>query len=119
MPGLLRREPRGEVAGVFGGFDHLSGEWARVMPFRAMSFPRWWEAGDLIRVEEFREDGTLVIRAGLPGIDPGKDVELTVSDGVLHIGPNGARRKSGRRRAPCVRRCATGRFPGRCRCWRA
>jgi len=86
MPGLLRREPRGEVAGVFSGFDHLSGEWARVVPFRALSFPRWWEAGDLIRVEEFREDGTLVIRADLPGIDPDKDVELTISDAMLHIG---------------------------------
>ena len=28
---------------------------------------------------------TLVVRAGLPGIDPAKDVEPTVSDGVLHI----------------------------------
>jgi HSP20 family protein len=86
MPGLMRREPRGEVADVFSRFDHLFEEWARVMPFRAMSFPRLWEAGDLIRVEEFREDGTLVIRADLPGIDPDKDVELTVSDGMLHIG---------------------------------
>ena len=40
---------------------------------------------DLIRVEEYREDGTLVIRADLPGIDPDADVELTVSDGMLHI----------------------------------
>ena len=36
-------------------------------------------------MEELREDGTLVIRADLPGIDPDKDVELTVSDGMLHI----------------------------------
>ena len=27
----------------------------------------------------------MVIRADLPGIDPDKDVELTVSDGILHI----------------------------------
>ena len=85
MPGLMRREPHGEVADVFSRFDHLFAEWARTMPFRAMPFPRWWEAGGLIRVEEFREDGTLVIRADLPGIDPDKDVEVTVSDGVLHI----------------------------------
>jgi len=55
-------------------------EWARMMPFS-----RWREAEELIRVEEFREDGTLVIRADLPGIDPDKDVELTVSHGILHI----------------------------------
>jgi HSP20 family protein len=60
-------------------------EWARMMPFRPMLFPRWREAEELIRVEELREDGTLVIRADLPGIDPDKDVELTVSGGILHI----------------------------------
>ena len=56
-----------------------------MMPFRAVPFPHWWWVEDLIRVEEYREDGTLVIRADLPGIDPDKDVELTVSDGTLHI----------------------------------
>ena len=38
------------------------------------------------RVEEFVEDGHLVIRAELPGIDPEKDVEIEVTDGLLHIG---------------------------------
>ena len=85
MPGLARREPRGEAGEIFSRFDRMFEEWARMMPFRAMPFPHWREAGDLIRVEEFREDGTLVIRADLPGIDPDKDVELTVSHGILHI----------------------------------
>lgn len=85
MAGPARREPRGEAADVFSRFDWMFDEWARMMPFRTMTFPRWREAEELIRVEEFREDGTLVIRADLPGIDPDKDVELTVSDGILHI----------------------------------
>lgn len=38
-----------------------------------------------LRVEEFAEDKTLVVRAELPGIDPDKDVELSVRDNVLHI----------------------------------
>ena len=84
MPDLVRREPRGEAAHVFSRFDRLFEEWAR-MRFRPMPFPRWLEAGDLIRVEEYREDGTLVVRADLPGIDPDKDVELTVVGGMLHI----------------------------------
>ncbi|KIQ66383.1 hypothetical protein TR51_01770 [Kitasatospora griseola] len=43
-------------------------------------------SGDhMIRVEECVEDGTWVIRAELPGIDPDKDVEITVQDGVLRI----------------------------------
>ena len=85
MSGLTRREPHGEAADVFSRFDRMFEEWARMMPFRPMLFQRWREAEELIRVEEFREDGTLVIRADLPGIDPDKDVELTVSDGMLHI----------------------------------
>ena len=85
MPGLARREPHGEAADVFSRFDRMFEEWARMMPFHAMTLPRWREAGELIRVEEFREDGTLVIRADLPGINPDTDVELTVSDGMLHI----------------------------------
>jgi HSP20 family protein len=43
-----------------------------------------WESGWL-RVEEFMDEGTLVVRAELPGIDPDKDVELSVANGVLHI----------------------------------
>ena len=85
MPGLSKREPREEATDVFRRFDRMFEEWARMMPFRQVSFPRLWEAGDLIRVEEYREDGTLVIHADLPGIDPEKDVELTVSHGMLHI----------------------------------
>jgi len=38
-----------------------------------------------VRVEEFSDDGTLVVRAELPGIDPDKDVEISVHDGLLHI----------------------------------
>ena len=85
MPGIARREPRGAAGDVFSRFDRMFDEWARMMPFRPVPFPHWREADDLIRVEEFREDGTLVVRADLPGIDPEKDVELTVSDGMLHI----------------------------------
>ena len=85
MAGLMRREPRGEVGEFFGRFDRMFDEWARMMPFRSMPFPHWHDVHDLIRVEEFRDNGTLVIRADLPGIDPEKDVELSVSDGMLHI----------------------------------
>jgi HSP20 family protein len=42
-------------------------------------------AGETIRVEERVEDDKLVIRAELPGIDPQKDVEVSISGGVLHI----------------------------------
>jgi HSP20 family protein len=38
-----------------------------------------------LRVEEFVDDGMLVVRAELPDIDPDKDVELSVASGVLHL----------------------------------
>ena len=47
----------------------------------------WWtkEYGDMLRVDEFQDNGTWVLKAELAGVDPDKDVEITVSDGVLHI----------------------------------
>jgi HSP20 family protein len=57
------------------------GDWPEMFRrlFDADSDPGW------LRMEEFREGDDLVIRAELPGIDPDKDVEVSVSDGVLHI----------------------------------
>ena len=58
-----------------------------------IDFPDRWrrwldldtESDRWLRIEEVHEDGELVIRAELPGIDPDKDVEITVSEGVMHI----------------------------------
>ena len=38
-----------------------------------------------IRIETRLEDGAYVVRGELPGIDPDKDVEVTVAEGVLTI----------------------------------
>jgi HSP20 family protein len=50
---------------------------------------RWLDNGvepdGWMRVEEIHEDGDLLVRAELPGVDPAKDVEVTVADHVLHI----------------------------------
>lgn len=43
------------------------------------------EGRGLIKVEEFTEAGNLVVRAELPGIDPEKDVQITVEGGQLQI----------------------------------
>ena len=40
---------------------------------------------DLLRVEQQVTDDTMLIRAEMPGIDPDKDVEITVADGLLRI----------------------------------
>ena len=38
-----------------------------------------------LRVEQYVEDGTLVVRAEMPDIDIDKDVDISVHDGLLHI----------------------------------
>ena len=68
--------------------DPLGIEW----PEFGRRFEDWWSERMLdvlgeggLRVEEFIEDDTVVIRAELPGIDPEKDVDVSVHDGLLHI----------------------------------
>ncbi len=65
--------------------DRMWDDWFTAFPFRRPSLWTRWMAEDVIRVDEFREGDTLVVRAELPGIDPDRDVELTVSDGMLHF----------------------------------
>lgn len=42
-----------------------------------------WQSS--MRIEEYEEDGAFVVRAELPGIDPDKDVDITVDEGILTI----------------------------------
>ena len=55
---------------------------------RMFDMPDMWKDlfdGSDMKVEEFRDGDTLVVRAEMPGIDPDKDVEVTVSDNMLHL----------------------------------
>lgn len=59
--------------------------WTRERPF-------WWPSawdGVLestgVRVEEYEEDDVYVIRAEVPGIDPDRDIDLTINDAVLRL----------------------------------
>jgi len=61
----------------------------------------WLESGSglssrdhFIRVESFTDNGRSIIRAELPGVDPSKDIELTVQDDYLTI--HGERREEQR-----------------------
>ena len=49
---------------------------------------RFFDVDDMkrwMRVEEFHDGDTVVVRAELPGIDPDKDVEVTTSAGFVKI----------------------------------
>jgi HSP20 family protein len=64
--------------------DRLFDEWMRTQPMRRLlggDFP----GEEIIRVDEYRDDDTQVIRAELPGIDPDRDVHLTLTGGMLRI----------------------------------
>jgi HSP20 family protein len=43
------------------------------------------QAWQTIRLEDFVEEGRYVVRAELPDIDPERDVEITVDNGILTI----------------------------------
>jgi HSP20 family protein len=49
--------------------------------------------GNLIKLEEDMEDGRYLLRAELPGMDPDKDVDITVQDGRLTIKAERSERK--------------------------
>jgi HSP20 family protein len=53
---------------------------------------RWRQLFDLdlerdgwLRIEQYQDGGTLVLRSEVPGVDPEKDIEVTVGDGVLRV----------------------------------
>ena len=59
------------------GFD-VPDLWRRMFDFDL-------ERGGWLRVEESRDGDTWVVRAEMPGIDPDRDVELSVDDNVLQL----------------------------------
>jgi HSP20 family protein len=84
MTSLVRHEPQRGELGDF--FDRMFDEWTRAFPFRWPLFPgRGWTGAGTIAVDEYQEEDALVVRAELAGIDPERDVELTVTDHMLHI----------------------------------
>ncbi|AXI76556.1 Hsp20/alpha crystallin family protein [Peterkaempfera bronchialis] len=58
-------------------------EWFESFPSRLA----WPAMADLytVRIEEYPEGDRYLVRAEIPGIDPGKDLDITVQDGMLTI----------------------------------
>ncbi len=71
----VRRRPRSlfpEFSELFAGFPTLT-ELRPVFDTRMM------------RLEDEMKDGRYVVRAEIPGVDPAKDIEVTVRDGQLTV----------------------------------
>ena len=81
------RWPR-DLAHLWSGWP-FGGTW----PFRDEPA----DAAAPIKVEEYVEGEHLVVKAEIPGVDPERDIEVTVDDGVLTIT---AQRREAVRRSP-------------------
>jgi HSP20 family protein len=71
----VQRQPRTlmpDLAELLGGTPLLAG----LRPL----FDR-----NLLRVEDEMDDGRYKVRAEIPGVDPAKDIDITVHDGLLTI----------------------------------
>ena len=71
----VQRQPRSlfpELAELFAGFPSLAG-------LRPAFDAR------VMRLEDEMKDGRYVVRAEMPGVDPAKDIDITVRDGQLTI----------------------------------
>lgn len=63
--------------GIDRALREMSRDWFGECPRAGGAWP--------VHVEEYIEDGTCVIRAELPGIDPDKDVQVEIADGMVHV----------------------------------
>ncbi|GAA3519217.1 HSP20 family molecular chaperone IbpA [Streptosporangium album] len=68
----MRHEQRGLVPDLLDWLD---------IPFAALRPPMTQP----IKFEDYLKEGRYVLRAELPGIDPEKDIEITLSNGVLTV----------------------------------
>ena len=67
-------------------------------------FPSWTNLrpvidNHIIRVEDEMKDGSYELRAEIPGIDPAKDVDITVREGVLTIKAERSEKKEAKGRS--------------------
>jgi HSP20 family protein len=81
MTRLARREPFGIDFPRWLGRRFDERWWDELRPERMFELM----TRGSVRVEEFRDEDALVVRAELPGVDPEKDVEISVHDGLLTI----------------------------------
>ena len=91
----MAKLPRPEAPGVFralfpGLVDWLESPWAG---------PPQFTAAQSFRVEEVARDNRYVIRAELPGLDPDRDIEVTVEGRTLTIHAERRPEDSGRCRS--------------------
>jgi HSP20 family protein len=83
-------------------------DWRTTLPIRGL-LARWMP-DDLMKVEEYQDDGVIVVRAEMPGIDPERDVDVTLTDGLLTISAERRDESTGERDGYRRREFRYGRF---------
>lgn len=82
-------ERRGDAMSGFGGLSWPSwGNWPSRRWLDELfrdSFFRDSAGHQMIKIEECREGDSLVVRAELPGVDPDKDIQVEIVEGMLVI----------------------------------
>jgi HSP20 family protein len=86
MSTLLHRDPKSIVPDLVDWFEE---PFLTLRPY----------LGQAIRVEDYVEGDKYVVRAELAGIDPGKDVEITVGSGYLTIHAERSDKTEGKHRS--------------------
>ncbi len=72
MSAIMRRDPRHAIPDFIDWFEE---PFLTLRPY----------LGQPIRIEDYTEDGHYVVRAEIAGIDPEKDLEVSVGAGLLSI----------------------------------
>jgi len=72
MATIARRAPRGMLPDLL---EWVDAPWA-MLPF---------SSGTAFRIEDYVDDGHYVVRAELPGLDPEKDIHVTVEGDLLTV----------------------------------
>ena len=52
-----------------------------------------------LRMEEIRQDGTLILRMEIPGVDPDEDIDVVIDDGTLTVSGRRAERDQAAQRS--------------------
>jgi HSP20 family protein len=75
MPDVVKRNPMAPLTELF---DCFNSGWPAIA-----DWPH--DGARALRIEDHLEQGRYVVRVKIPGVDPDKDVKITVDDGVLTI----------------------------------
>jgi HSP20 family protein len=80
-----QHSPTGTATSPLARLERMVDDWFHTLPGRHTAAGGGVPGEDTIRVDEYRDGDTQVVRAEVPGIDPERDVDISIADGMLRI----------------------------------